>query len=68
MDRWTNKDRQMVSYSQTESLKQKYGQIWTRQKIRIYVTLGNVLPRQNIAEPWIEKWIRSDRQIDRLTD
>ena len=68
MDRWTNKDRQMVSYSQTESLKQKYGQIWTRQKIRIYVTLGNVLPRQNIVEPWIEKWIRSDRQIDRLTD
>jgi len=68
MDRWTNKDRQMVSYSYTESLKQKYGQIWTRQKIRIYVTLGNVLPRQNIAEPWIEKWIRSDRQIDRLTD
>ena len=68
MDRWTNKDRQMVSYSQTESLKQKYGQIWTRQKNRIYVTLGNVLPRQNIVEPWIEKWIRSDRQIDRLTD
>ena len=68
MDRWTNKDRQMVSYSYTESLKQKYGQIWTRQKIRIYVTLGNVLPRQNIVEPWIEKWIRSDRQIDRLTD